>query len=185
VIALILIAIGYSLKKGLFQTTRLIICIACVIPAIYIVYCHKKNALSHKFCIYNIELAINGKTFTSSAYMDTGNSLMDLSGRNVIITDCFYAGELLGNAYIDLLEAYHNQKNFDYIKANSISDIFFCPVPCRTVSSDFFIMPGFVANSIMYRETGRAYHNITIAISPNRLSFLKDAKLLSNQNLKP
>jgi hypothetical protein len=177
VIGLLLMLISSSMLKGL-------ICILFAVPSVYIIYSYKKQNSLLKTCIHNLELNICGEHFLTDAYMDTGNGLVDLSGQNVMITDCTYALELLGSRYVTLLDTYHLKKSFDYAKANSISDIFFRPVPYRTVCSNFCIMPGFTADSVLHKETGKIYQNITIAISPNRLLLPMDAKLLSNRYLK-
>jgi hypothetical protein len=183
VIALLLMLVRYSLGKGIFAS--LTVCVLFAIPAIYIIYCNIKQNLSLKSCVHHVVLTVRGNDFPTSAYMDTGNSLRDLSGQNVMIADCSYAYELLGDAYLELLDTYRQNKSFDYVKAGLISDIILRPIPYRTLSSEFCIMPGFTADRIFYEETGRQYRNITIAISHNRLMLPGNAKLLSNLNLRP
>jgi hypothetical protein len=174
----------YSLEKGLLQTAAYAVFFICAGVSINFIR-RTKHAFSCKACVHPVELNIHGRCYLSEAYIDTGNSLRDLSGRDVLITDIYYAGELLGNGFRCILDSYGQSKSFDYVKANSISDIYFRPIPYRTVSSDFSIMPGFTADSVLYPETGRLYRNITVAISPNRLMLTKNTKLLSNRNLQP
>jgi hypothetical protein len=184
-IALVLLLLSYSLKKGILQTGTLTFCLAAFFPAVYIIYSYAVKRVAYRSCIHCIEIDIHGNKFVTRAYMDTGNSLSDLSGRDVIITDLVYAAFLLGKAYKELFDTYQKKKTFDYMKANSISDIIFYPVPYRTLSSTFCTMPGFTADSVLYPGTGRLYRNITIAISQNQLTLKEDARVLSNHNLKP
>jgi hypothetical protein len=183
VIAMLLLFISYSLKKG--QVLTLLMFGILFVPTLYLACAHIKGVISSRVCTSPAELIICGKKIPTVSYMDTGNSLCDLYGRYVLVTDPIYAVTLLGDTYAEVFSEYEHSKCFDYQTANSVSDIFFAPVLFKTVTGETDTMPGFFADGILYGKTGKLYPNVTIAIAHCRLSLKGGAKLLANRNLKP
>lgn len=123
--------------------------------------------------------------YIAKAYYDTGNILRDMSGRPVLICNSFLAMKLLGTAYKDIIDSYTTGNCFNYKCANLISSIYFQPIPYRTVSTGFSMLPGFAAQSLTYLKSQKIYHDIVIAIAPYDMTLGDDINILLNDSIKP
>lgn len=145
----------------------------------------------HNFCkvinksknnIYEILIQTNNHIITTKGYMDTGNTLCDTySGKYVIIIDYRILRNIIPKKDYSLIESYITTGIFQNISKLSIDSQRIYPLPYKTISDEFAIIPAFLLKGLIFQ--GKHYENIVAAIGPKLNSKSSNYSVLLNNNL--
>ena len=135
---------------------------------------------------FKLILDINSKKINLIGYLDTGNSLKDpYTGAPVIILDYRVLKNIINeNAYRYIVN-YHNTGEFNYMEIGEICNLNFYPLPYKTISTNFALMPAFKINSITFDDFNMPIQKIVCGISRFKLKNNNDYQVLLNESLKP
>lgn len=176
-------AVGGGIRNNLPRTA--IVLIISIIPLLTVIGILKsKTAISENR--YRLLLNIDEKAINTYGYLDSGNLLVDrLTGCPVVILDYRIMNEFLNDDAYKYILTYHNTGVFDYVMLGKICKLQFYPLPYRTISSDFSVMPAFKLTALTYTNIGKTFSNVVAGISRYKLKDKNDYQVLLNESLKP
>lgn len=168
-----------SVKKGILAASGV-----SIISVVILLY--SKKHLSAKGNKYRVSLNINDKKICLNGYVDTGNTLLDpYTGMPVIILDYKILREILPSAAYKIILKYHETGEFDYMYLQNVCNINFYPIPYKTISTDFALMPAFKIKSLVFTDLNCQIDKIVCGISRYRLKNNNEYQVLLNESLKP
>lgn len=168
-----------SVKKGILLTSGV-----SIITVVIILY--SKRNLSAKGNEYRVNLNINDKKISLNGYVDTGNTLTDpYTGMPVIILDYKILKEILPSSAYEIILKYHKTGDFDYMYLQNECNIKFYPIPYKTISTDFALIPAFKIKSLVFTDLNYQVDKIVCGISRYRLKNNNEYQVLLNESLKP
>lgn len=144
-----------------------------VIITIFIIYLLRKIKLYKQKNTYNLIyheclLKIQNKTIQTTTLTDTGNTLITpFSKEPVIILDPCILCKFIPRQIID---EYVKTNYFDYKKANELTKIYFFPLPYKTISNNFNLLPVFKINNFIIPNCNINSTNLYAGISKTCLS---------------
>ena len=113
-------------------------------------------------------LKIKNKTIQTTTLTDTGNTLITpFSKEPVIILDPCILCKFIPRQIID---EYVKTNYFDYKKANELTKIYFFPLPYKTISNNFNLLPVFKINNFIIPNCNINSTNLYAGISKTCLS---------------
>lgn len=147
-----------------------------------VIFIYKKKYSQN---IYYIRLIQGTNEITCRGYMDSGNLLHDqYNHAPVIILDYRLLRDMTGPRGYAYIEEYHKNGDFNYAAFANASEIKMYPLPYRTISAEFALMPAFRLTSLTFLHTGETYTDVTAGIS--RYPFTNNrCQILLNEDLKP
>ncbi len=157
-----------------------IIIICLILPIIHYFY---PTSTDESRRLYPVIIITNSKTIKTTAYLDTGNTLLDMnSGNPVIILDLSLLMDIFPTNTKDYLDQYIKTGNYQHLLSLSIDGERIYPIPYKTISNSFSIMPAFKIKCL--KVGNNSFENIVAGISPNTFSKGKEYQVLLNNNLK-
>lgn len=131
---------------------------------------------------YLVKLYTNVANVEVMGFIDTGNKLFNpYNHKPVIIVNSNVAKSLLPDSLKPIIEHYKKTGVFSY--DNSPINIF--PLPYKTISSDFALMPAFRVEKIEFCDSQKVYPHITAAISKKTFFDKENYQVLLHESLKP
>ncbi len=134
------------------------------------------------------ELVIQTSTndfINCTGFVDSGNFLHDYIGNPVIIIDYYFAGTKIFPNLFNEFKIYHLSGFIDYEKLNKISNLYFYPLPYKTINREFDVMPAFRLNTIYLPSKNEVYKNTIVGISRFEIDRRNRFQVLLNESLKP
>lgn len=171
------IFVGQSISLRKMLPVIIIICL--IIPLIhnFLPVNHKESAK-----LLSLMLCTRHHSIGATGYMDTGNTLKDTySGRPVIIIDSALILDLLDIPELSQLEKYQNTGNYEHISQLVIDGEKIFPLPYKTISNSFSILPCFKLRRLVIDHT--THENIVAGISQKCITAGKEYNVLLNNNL--
>lgn len=153
----------------------------CLIIIYFYVRIKIKNKLYENM---TLETA-NHKFINCIGFRDSGNFLCDLSGKPVIVVDYKFASKLLDFNIEKELSIFNQTGFFDYEKLNQKSNIYFNPLPFKTINHENSIMPTFKLNHIYLSSNNAFYKDTIVGISRYEIDKRNRFQVLLNESLKP
>ncbi len=178
--------IGIFYSNQIPKEIKTITIIAFTTLIVLLVLMYSKEQLRTKANKLEIILQIKNKEISLTGFLDTGNTLTDpYSGLPVIILDYRVLKKIISNKAFDIVLNYHNTGEFDYLHMSDEADINFYPLPYRTVSTNFALMPAFRLNSLAFKDLNYEIEKIVCGISRFKLKNNNEYQVLLNESLKP
>lgn len=176
-------ALGRGIHNSLYKSS--LILIFSFIPLLTVIGLLKSRTSltknQHKLLI-NVE----DKFVATTGYMDSGNLLVDsCTGYPVIVLDYRIMNELLNHDAYKYILKYHTTGDFNYFELDKTCNLRFYPIPYKTISSEFAIMPAFKLTSLTYTDIGETFLQVVAGISRYKLRNKDDYQVLLNESLKP
>ena len=102
-----------------------------------------------------------------------------------IIIDYYFAGTKIFPNLFNEFKIYHLSGFIDYEKLNKISNLYFYPLPYKTINREFDVMPAFRLNTIYLPSKNEVYKNTIVGISRFEIDRRNRFQVLLNESLKP
>ena len=161
-----------------------IIFLTSIISTYLLVY--SKLIIPAKENKFKLNLNINDKKINLTGFLDTGNCLRDpYSGSPVIILDYRVLKKIASAKAYESILKYHKSGEFDYEGIKQEYKIDFYPLPYRTISTDFALMPAFISTSLIFTDLNYKVEKIVCGISRFKLKNNNEYQVLLNESLKP
>lgn len=176
-------------RKKTLGITDIIYCIPLSIVAglLLIKICFHYRAASeyNQEHAHHLELCFHNRRIQAKGFLDTGNSLRNpYNGNPVIVLNPSVMTHAVSTGGYECIKEYINTGNFPYDRARQIEGINFFPLPYRTISSQFSLMPAFNLQEITI-DKHTTYHNVTAGISQKNFMDKMDYQVLLHESLKP
>ncbi|MBR3833519.1 MAG: sigma-E processing peptidase SpoIIGA [Lachnospiraceae bacterium] len=157
-----------------------IIIICTFLPMIHILSTRDRRHMQN---LTNVTIATKNITVHNKGYMDTGNSLIDsITGEPIIIIDPSLLKELVNASEYSKINEYIEFGNYEALAKLSIDEEHIYPVPYKTISNEFALMPAFKIKYLIINNE-KMYKNIVAAISQTSFPKSSEYKVLLNNNL--
>lgn len=176
-------AVGRGIGSNLLKSTLMLI--VSTIPVLTVTGLLKARTsiiTNH----HRLLVKAGNKTIDTYGYIDSGNLLVDrFTGYPVVILDYRIMNEIVNKDAYKYILTYHSTGVFDYDRLSQMCPLQFYPLPYRTISSDFSVMPAFKLTSLTYTNIGETFSNVVAGISRYKLKDKNDYQVLLNESLKP
>lgn len=147
-----------------------------------ICYARKTNSKNSSSC--ELQIQFMDKKINCTGYFDSGNVLKDYNNTPVIIIDYELTEKILNKESFELIQEYHRTGEFNYERFNKINIHMATPLPYRTITESFAIMPTIKLPLILFLEDNSYARDVTAGIS--KYHFMNnDYQVLLNNSLKP
>ncbi len=171
------IFVGQSISLRKMLPVIIIICL--IIPLIHNFLPNNPNENAR---LHSLVLCTRHHRISATGYMDTGNTLKDTySDRPVIVIDSVLILDLLNEPDLSQLKNYLDTGNYEHVSQMLVDGEKIFPLPYKTISNSFSILPCFKLKRLMLDHT--THENIVAGISQKCITASKEYNVLLNNNL--
>lgn len=159
-------------------------CIFLSVITLSVLICYARKTNSKKSSSCELQIQFMDKKINCTGYFDSGNILRDYNNTPVIIIDYELTEKILNKESYELIQEYHRTGEFNYESFNKINIYMATPLPYRTITDSFAIMPTIKLPLILFLSDNSYARDVTAGIS--KYHFMNnDYQVLLNNSLKP